>query len=188
MMRTFGVFVLSGLVLIGFYFTKPLAVERLFERTISRFSGIGSEFGQEERMGATSMTRVDLIDRAMDYSFESLGSYMFGQGIGGFGIRYLGVDDRAYPHNLFLEVLVETGFIGLLFLICFFVSIITSIHKNSVISYNALFYWLLNSLKSHTIVDLKVFFAALSLATLPVLFEESFNYVSRPRPQRKRNR
>jgi hypothetical protein len=173
--QSIALFLMSGLVLVGFYFSNPMAVERLFERTLSRFSSIGSEFGQEERMGTQTMTRVDLIDRALEYSFESASSTLFGQGIGGFGMRYFGEDKRAYPHNIFLEVLVETGIVGVGFLVCFLASAIMSLDLRSAISPLAAIYWLLNSLKSHTIVDLKVLFAALALATIPALIHDSIN-------------
>jgi hypothetical protein len=171
--RSIALFFVSCILLAGFYISNPMAVERLFERTLYRFSSIGSEFGQEERVGSQTMTRVDLIDRALDYTFESAGSTLFGQGIGGFGVRYFGEDKRAYPHNIFLEVLVETGIIGLGLFICFLASVLLSFDLRSAISPLAVIYWLLNSLKSHTIVDLKVLFAALALATIP-----SSNHVS----------
>lgn len=38
---------------------------------------------------------------------------LFGHGIGNFGIAYLGVDERYYPHNIFLEILYENGLISL---------------------------------------------------------------------------
>jgi O-antigen ligase len=176
--QTIALFFMSVLLLVGFYFSNPVAVERLFERTLYRFSSIGSEFGQEERVGTQTMTRVDLIDQALEYSFESVSSTLFGQGVGGFGMRYFGEDKRAYPHNIFLEVLVETGIIGLGLLVCFLASVFFSLDLRSSISPLAVIYWLLNSLKSHTIVDLKVLFAALALATIPPLIHDSIDHIA----------
>jgi len=173
--RSIALLGVSALLLTGVYFSNSVAVERLFERTLSRFSQIGSEFGQEESMGSETMSRLDLIDRAMDYSFESVGAITLGQGIGGFGIRYFGVDQRAYPHNIFLEILVETGIVGLILFLCFFVSSIFSIYPRAAISPIVILFCLGNALKSHTIVDLRGFFAALAIATLPVLIHESRN-------------
>lgn len=42
-----------------------------------------------------------------------------GWGLGGWSMAYWHVDDRAYPHNLFCEVLVEQGLIGLAALLLF---------------------------------------------------------------------
>jgi len=184
--QTISLFFLSCILLAGFYVANPLAVERLFERTLYRFSSIGSEFGQEERVGSQTMTRVDLIDRALDYTFESVGSTLFGQGIGGFGMRYFGEDKRAYPHNIFLEVLVESGIVGLALLVCFLGSVLSSLDPRPAISPLAVIYWLLNSLKSHTIVDLKVLFAALALATIPSLIHESYNHNSNKHNNRRK--
>ena len=41
---------------------------------------------------------------------------MLGSGVGSWSIRYFGLDDSRYPHNLILEVLVEFGLVGLLLL------------------------------------------------------------------------
>jgi len=168
----------SAVLLAGFYLSNSMAVERLFERTLSRFTSLASEFDQEETVGSVTMSRVDLIDRAVEYSFESVGSMVFGQGVGGFGVRYFGVDQRAYPHNIFLEVLVETGIIGLILFVSFLASTVLSINPRSAISPIAILYCLLNALKSHTVVDLKVFFAALALSSIPVFIYESNDHTA----------
>jgi O-antigen ligase len=41
---------------------------------------------------------------------------VLGSGVGSWSIRYFGLDDSRYPHNLILEVLVEFGLVGLLLL------------------------------------------------------------------------
>jgi len=48
---------------------------------------------------------------------------VFGWGIGGWSIFYWHSDYRAYPHNLFLEVLVEQGLAGIAFLLFFLAAV-----------------------------------------------------------------
>jgi len=88
-------------------------------------------------------------------------------------MRYFSEDKRAYPHTIFLEVLVETRIVGLFLLICLLAGEFRSFDLWSAISPLAVIYWLLNSLKSPTIVALKVLFAALALATIPSLVNDS---------------
>lgn len=46
-------------------------------------------------------------------AFSIITSYpLLGVGIGGYGLAGYGVDENVYPHNLFLEVLAESGLLG----------------------------------------------------------------------------
>lgn len=47
---------------------------------------------------------------------------VLGHGAGSFAVDAHGVDERKFPHNIFLEVLYENGLLGLILLICFVVS------------------------------------------------------------------
>ena len=48
---------------------------------------------------------------------------LLGWGVGGWSMAYWHVDDRQYPHNLFLEVLVEQGIAGLT-MVLFFLAVV----------------------------------------------------------------
>ncbi len=48
---------------------------------------------------------------------------IFGNGIGSFGTLFGFGDERAYPHNIFLEIAVECGLIGLVLIICVFLCV-----------------------------------------------------------------
>ncbi|MBP60024.1 MAG: hypothetical protein CMJ62_00740 [Planctomycetaceae bacterium] len=41
---------------------------------------------------------------------------VFGHGLGSFAVLYQNIDERLFPHNLFLELVVETGVVGLVLL------------------------------------------------------------------------
>lgn len=61
----------------------------------------------------SSQGRLDAMAYALGNSIDSFGNFLFGHGIGSFGVLYLGIDGRAYPHNLFIELLFELGLVGL---------------------------------------------------------------------------
>ena len=54
---------------------------------------------------------------------ENLKNFILGIGTGGFSRIVYFLDMRLYPHNIFLEVLCELGFIGLVLIIWHFISI-----------------------------------------------------------------
>lgn len=53
-----------------------------------------------------------------------------GWGVGGWSMAYWNTDDRRYPHNLFLEVLVEEGAIGIAALLLFLRAVFRQLHDN----------------------------------------------------------
>lgn len=66
----------------------------------------------ESSMNASSMSQS--LNRDYDEAFKIMESdFIFGIGLGGFSSN--GV--RAYPHNLFLELLCELGFVGTVFVV-----------------------------------------------------------------------
>jgi O-antigen ligase len=67
--------------------------------------------------GGTAGKRLEFYDDAVR-AFESRPA--IGWGVGGWSQFYYHEDKRGYPHNLFLEVAVEQGAVGLLVL-CLFV-------------------------------------------------------------------
>src|ERR1035437_1758125 len=61
----------------------------------------------------TAVQRLGYYGAALD---SWLKRPLLGWGIGGWSMAYWHQDIREYPHNLFLEVLVEQGLVGLLLL------------------------------------------------------------------------
>jgi len=62
--------------------------------------------------------RVEIITQAINkISLSNLESLLFGVGIGGSGIYFLGEDVEFYPHNLILEIIIEYGVVGLVLFI-----------------------------------------------------------------------
>ncbi|SHI49933.1 O-antigen ligase family protein [Pseudozobellia thermophila] len=105
--------------------------------------------------------RIERITFTIDYIFSSLSTFLFGNGIGSFGIIYSGQDIREYPHNIFLEVLFELGiFFLLLFLVFLFLPFF---YKRKIVFKLLVFYFLLNALKSGDLIGLWLLFAFMGL-------------------------
>ncbi|MFX4153515.1 O-antigen ligase family protein [Aliarcobacter butzleri] len=61
------------------------------------------------------LTRIDLYEKSINFILEN----PWGTGFASFGLLFLGEDVRFYPHNIFLEILVELGIGGLIIFILF---------------------------------------------------------------------
>ena len=81
----------------------------------------------------------------------------WGYGIGSFGFEYTNIDELDYPHNIFLEVWFELGFVPIiLFLLLFYMVYQQIIVGKSAWSLALYFYFLLNLLKSSSLVDIRI--------------------------------
>jgi O-antigen ligase len=101
--------------------------------------------------------RLSLMTFAIDKIFESATNFLVGLGIGSFGTTYSGIDERLYPHNIILEIWFELGVIGVILFSLFIFLFIRKIRINSPLFYVFLFL-ILNTLKSSSLVDLRVMF------------------------------
>lgn len=68
--------------------------------------------GGVERV-STIATRLNFWEMSVKHWVESAFSFFFGIGAGGFSSLFVWRDFRWYPHNIFLEVLLEQGIVGL---------------------------------------------------------------------------
>jgi O-antigen ligase len=105
--------------------------------------------------------RISQMSFAVKSILASASNFLLGSGIGSFGILYGGEDIRLYPHNMILETWFEMGAVGIFFLMLFFLFYLKKIRRNSPSLYIFL-YLLLNSLKSYSLVDLRVMFGVLA--------------------------
>lgn len=84
---------------------------KYFDRSAARFSSL-FEFSQDK----SASERVTLLKR----SFEIIGGNpILGVGVGGFSTAVNNTDERLSPHNIFLEVITETGILGLTIFLAF---------------------------------------------------------------------
>ncbi|UCH96086.1 MAG: O-antigen ligase family protein [Candidatus Aminicenantes bacterium] len=109
--------------------------------------------------------RLSLIYFSLDKIFENAVNFLFGLGIGSFGILYDGVDERNYPHNVILEIWFELGILGVamfaLLLFIYFKKV--RFNLNFVLIFG---YLLLNGLKSYSLADSLIMYGILSVLVL----------------------
>lgn len=80
-------------------YSPPEVKERMFSSWIER----------ETRAGRGGYGRLEIIG-AFPSQFRL--APVFGQGTGGWAVLYTGFDAYVYPHNMFIEILVENGLVG----------------------------------------------------------------------------
>mgnify|MGYP006147262095 CR=1 FL=1 len=125
----------------------------LFQKSIGRFMSLGS--GYDESVAS----RIAMMKYAFYQPFENMSNFLFGNGIGSFGIYYNGVDARGYPHNVILEIFFELGLLGV---IIFFVLMVFIMKRFSVRNnvFSILFFFaFLNAMKSSNLTSLWIFFS-----------------------------
>lgn len=83
----------------------------------------------------------------------------FGAGTGSFGLLFFDMDIEAYPHNIFVELFIENGFVGL-FLFIFLLFLFFKRFSYDLTDFMVL-YTFINSLTSGDIVGNNIFFLLL---------------------------
>ena len=125
-------------------------VFKLFENSMERFETLKNSKGG----GGSAYSRVLYTKFSIDKINQQP---IWGYGIGSFGFEYNNIDEKDYPHNIFLEVWFELGIIPLLLLILFFYGVYQ--HILSVKCYWCMaiyFYFFFNILKSDSLIDIRM--------------------------------
>jgi O-antigen ligase len=94
--------------------------------------------GSGEAQG-TAVQRLGYYGAALDAWIQRP---LMGWGVGGWSMVYWHIDDRQYPHNLFLEVLVEQGLAGLGILLFFLAIVLRNLRATWAVTTRR-FPWLL---------------------------------------------
>ena len=158
------IYLLFSILICSVLFLKRDLITVLLQRTITRFSDVTSHLSNSKmNFGNSINIRLFQISTSFDFIFSSLKNFFFGSGFGSFGLIVYGTDMRAYPHNMFLEAWFEIGIIGLGLFLLFLYSIVKKIRFNYQISIFPLLYLFLNSMKSASIIDLRLFFLFMAL-------------------------
>jgi O-antigen ligase len=128
----------------------------LLERSIARLLMLLDPEGSE-----SILERITEVSYSFERIFENAANFLFGSGIGSFGILYEGLDERNYPHNVVLETWFELGLIGVILFILLLLAYFKKIRSrlNLVLIF---IYLLLNSLKSYSLIDLRIMFGMFS--------------------------
>lgn len=116
-----------------------------------------------------------------EFSFNSItsswSSFLFGIGFGNYGDSCCNADKLEHPHNSIIEIIVETGIIGLSIFIWFLYLVYIKIKTNKslvVISICTVFYFI-NMMKSWSIIEMKDFFA---FAGILLFYQTSTNQIN----------
>jgi len=145
----------------------------LFENTFRRLEILANSAFDSSTNDNSIGERYEHFRFTSNYIFDNFFDFLFGQGVGSYGILFKGFDVRFYPHNIVLELLFEFGLIGLLLFGIWFGT--TLINFNiTVIRFS--FFWCLifsclNLLKSNSLVDIRLFFG--TLAVLIIVLQKS---------------
>jgi len=147
-----------GIVAAGIYYIMD-KYSVLLERSLTRLSQV------TDSASASVSERVVMISFSIDKTLENGYRFLFGYGIGSYGILYGGIDGRLYPHNVILEIAFELGIMGVLIFLFLLFLYTRKIRYN--LNYLLIFaYLLLNSLKSYSLIDLRIMFGILSVLVI----------------------
>lgn len=160
-----GVIAVMGLMTI---LVSAIAVSPggIFDVTKSRFS-----FMLSPETGYSTLTRVGFWKLAWSLFMRNP---LLGVGLGGFSYWATGYDTREYPHNMVLEVLSETGLVGLTTLVLIFATALRGLVRAAkhgsaesrrilFLSWSLLVYAFVNSCVSGDLNDNRMVFALLSI-------------------------
>lgn len=142
-----------------FYFGKGL-----LSRLLERLEGISdSSSNSFSSVGA----RFSLFENGIDYFISSP---VLGIGYGSFGKELTGFEDRIVPHNIFIEIGSELGFIGLFIfsylIIHIYLHVKFKLQKNNIISVTLvmlIIFLILQSISSTYLSDSKALFLWVSI-------------------------
>jgi O-antigen ligase len=155
--------ILAFILMLQFESTATL-ISRSVGRFTSLFDGASAEGSTDDSTG----DRILFIQQSFEGIFHNLRSFLFGYGIGSFGIITQGLDTRYYPHNMILEIWFELGLVGVSLLVVWIAYLLLELRNmpGRLISYWLLLYIFLNLMKSSSLVDIRVEFAFLALFTV----------------------
>ncbi len=150
----------------------------LLLRSVYRFEVLSSSFHDVNFLNAQENYQESLnqennsFNKRLEYLlfsktkiFENKSSLILGYGLGSFSNEYDQTDRRLYPHNIIVEIVFELGLIGLLLALAFLISNSSS-YKSffTNLALLAALTLLINSMKSSSIVDLRLLFALLAIS------------------------
>ncbi|NDV58983.1 O-antigen ligase [Bacteroides sp. 519] len=134
--------------------------EVFFERSFGRLSQLIDGFFGNSDMGESANARITHFESSLNI-LRNPSNFLFGLGIGSYGIVTSGSDGRLYPHNFILEIWTELGLIGVLLFFLFLSKTLYISKKQShtYVTSALVIYTLLNLLKSSSLVDIRLFIA-----------------------------
>lgn len=146
----------------------------IFEKLLNRIY-LGSDFKED----VSTQTRILLLEKGLQQFYDNP---FFGIGIGGFGILEDGIDGRLAPHNIFIEVFMESGIVGGVIFVLMVVVLFNQIKKNKKIDtgdlrvktlLNITFFLLMIDFVSGFIEDLRLSYFSLGLLVSYLIYKQA---------------
>jgi O-antigen ligase len=146
----------------------------IFEKLLNRIY-LGSDFKED----VSTQTRILLLEKGLQQFYDNP---FFGTGIGGFGILEDGIDGRLAPHNIFIEVFMESGIVGGAIFVLMVVVLFNQIRKNKKIDaedlrvktlLNITFFLLMIDFVSGFIEDLRLSYFSLGLLVSYLIYKQA---------------
>ena len=156
--RILNILLLFSFLMLGFFIESKLyRVEHTspIERSLSKF-----ELLFLEDKGESINTRYYYLEKFVNQIDINL---FFGHGFGSYGIVYNNLDGRHYPHNILLELLIESGFFTSLVMLIIFVYSIFFIKSEEPVINLIIAFLFLNYLKSFSFEDARIIFFFLAI-------------------------
>ena len=155
-----------GFSLLSLFFSTQLL--RLFTNSYLRFVSLFST------NDVSSGLRFNMFTYSLKQPFESFSTVIFGNGIGSFGYLFAGIDQRAYPHNMILEIFFELGIIGLFFGFLIFLYVLMKFNLRKNIFSLLLLFIFFNSMKSSNLTDSWILFSCIGASCMPYSNHRAF--------------
>lgn len=167
---TFFIFLIATF---SIYINNQKKINNLVSNTVARVTLLIPKDGNAAKMGSSVTARVDLFKKSIDLINADFFKPIFGYGIGSYGIINNGIDERLYPHNIFLEIIVELGLFGLIiFLFYMYFNFSLTTNKNYYISKFVILYIYFNMFKSGSLIDFRMNFIFFAILLIPTLKKE----------------
>lgn len=161
----FFILIQIPIILIIFFFNRQIST--LIHSSINRLSYFLAFFESNKSLGNSINSRIELMSFGIQKIFDNPINFIFGYGVGSFGVLYDGIDKQNSPHNLFIELFFEFGLIGFLLFLTFLYLLFQKTNKNNKITIFIFVYIFLNFIYGGTIIGLRIVFAFLCLYLIP---------------------
>ncbi|RFS17235.1 O-antigen ligase family protein [Emticicia sp. C21] len=149
--RMYSYVFISMILITGLFFLYWDELNMLIEFAFIRFSSFGEDNSTSER--------VSFLEKSLNSFLEYP---LFGQGINSSGLILIGIDEKEYPHNFLLEILIEIGILGIIPMLCYLLLMVEPLlfkrrkFNNMQLFLSAICIFIFaNFMKSFSIIDLK---------------------------------